>query len=35
MAIDLEVLDSDRAAAKRAAELIAAAGQRADRKSVV
>ena len=29
MAIDLEVLDSDRAAAKRAAELIAAAGQRA------
>jgi 6-phosphogluconolactonase len=29
MAIDLEVLDSDRAAAKRAAELIAMAGQRA------
>ena len=29
MAIDLEVLDSDRAAAKRAAELIAEAGQRA------
>jgi 6-phosphogluconolactonase len=29
MAIDLEVLDSDRAAARRAAELIAAAGQRA------
>jgi 6-phosphogluconolactonase len=29
MAIDLEVVDSDRAAARRAAELIAAAGQRA------
>jgi 6-phosphogluconolactonase len=29
MAIDLEVTESDRAAAKRAAELIAAAGQRA------
>ena len=29
MAIDLEVLESDRAAARRAAELIAAAGQRA------
>jgi 6-phosphogluconolactonase len=29
MAIDLEVQDSDRAAARRAAELIAAAGQRA------
>ncbi len=29
MPIDLEVMDSDRAAAKRAAELIAAAGQRA------